>query len=285
MPDVVHAQSGRWAGAAAARVREQYSTPYVLTEHFSGFQRDCIDPWRWPIIEEGYKHASAVASVSTGLKQTLIEAGLGTSSTIDVHPNLAQTPFFTRPPRDRSTPPPFRVVTVSRLDPSKNVSGLLKAVARISKTDRTLSLDIVGDGPERNLLEHKARRLGITDWVTFHGRLDRRSVRSALWDAHAFVLPSTHETFGVVLLEAMATGLPVLATACGGPEDIITPNTGLLVPPGDTDALTEGLHSLRKRWASFEARKIRSYVIDRYGPEPFVQRTRTLYHRAITKAS
>jgi glycosyltransferase involved in cell wall biosynthesis len=161
----------------------------------------------------------------------------------------------------------------------KNVRGLLDALALQPGPETTLT--VVGDGPQRPQLEQHARSLGIDDRVQFLGMLGRTAVRDALWNAHAFVLPSHHETFGVVLLEAMATGLPVIATTSGGPEDLVTPETGRLVPPGDTNALADALTTLREERASYDADAIRAYVRDQFGPAAFVRRTRTLYRRAL----
>jgi len=284
-PDVIHAQSGLWAGAAAARISSHLSVPYVLTEHFTGFQREAVFSWRQPLVEEGYRNAEGLAAVSTSLKRTLVEKNLAATSAITVHPNLAPTSFFSLPPSPRPSPPPFRFVTIARLVPQKNVSGLLCAFAEVEGAVSDSTLTVVGDGPKQAALEQEAHRLGITDRVTFQGQLDRKGVRAVLWDAHAFVLPSRHETFGVVLLEAMATGLPVVATASGGPEDLVTPDVGFLVPPSAPEALAEALHSMRTSWASFDPEAIRAYTLDHYGPEPFLDRTRLLYRRALENAS
>jgi glycosyltransferase involved in cell wall biosynthesis len=171
---------------------------------------------------------------------------------------------------------------VARLVSQKNVDGLLRAFDRATE-DADATLTVVGDGPERPSLQRTARRLGLADRVAFRGRLGREGVRAALWDAHAFVLPSHHETFGVVLLEAMATGLPVVATASGGPEDLVTSETGCLVPPGDPDALANALQRMITSWSSYDADALRQHTLDRYGPEPFVRRTRLLYGRALAQ--
>lgn len=283
-PDLIHAQSGRWAGAAAARIGTDLSVPYVLTEHFSGFQRDAVFPWRWPLVEEGYRHAHRVSAVSRSLKHSLADHGLASLSSIEVHPNLAPTAHFTLPCSGRPPPPPFQFVTVARLTSQKNVDGLLHAFAQVAESENKITLVIVGDGPQRTHLEQTSRGLSIDDRVTFRGRLDREDVRDALWDAHAFVLPSRHETFGVVLLEAMATGLPVVATNSGGPNEVVTPDTGLLVPANDTDALAGALYEIQNRWSSFDENEIRSYILHHYGPEPFIHRTRTLYRQALGTA-
>lgn len=281
MPDLIHAHSAHWAGAAAARMSSEFSIPYVLTEHFSGLERDAVFPWRWPLVEEGYRHAAAISAVSTALKRTIVARDLASPSRIEIHPNLVDPSFFTPPPSNRPSPPPVRFVTIARLKPQKNVEGLLHAFAQAPSD--AAELVVVGDGPRRKALERTTRRLGIDDQVFFRGRLDRESVRSALWNAHAFVLPSHHETFGVVLLEAMATGLPVIATESGGPEDLLPPEAGILVPAGNTDALAHALHTMRTEWSSYDPEAIRTHLLDRYGPEPFVRRTRLLYRRALAQ--
>jgi len=285
VPDVIHAQSGRWAGAAAARLSAYYDVPFVLTEHFSGFHRDAFSWWRRPIVREGFRNANKITAVSSSLKHSLTQQGLADPSDVGVYPNLAPCSVFSLPPSGRPPQPPFRYVTIARLTPQKNVSSLLQAFARQRGTGDRLELVIVGDGPERDVLKDEAKQLGIASCVTFRGRLNRKRTRAALWNAHALVLPSRYETFGVVLLEAMATGLPVVTTARGGPEDIVTTDTGLLMPGGKTDELAAGLETVRQAWSSFEPDTIRSYVRDTYGPEPFVRRTRLLYDRAQATAS
>jgi len=280
VPDVIHAHSARWAGAAAARMSEAFGVPYVLTEHYSGFVRDDLFPWRRSLFEAGFQQADGLAAVSTVLKDALVDNDLAAPNDIQLHPNPVRTSLFRPPPNKRSRPPPFRFVTVAALNPRKNVEGLLQAFAHAFGRSDAVSLTIVGDGPRRKALEMTARKLGVVERVDFRGPLDRTAVRDALWDAHAFALSSRHETFGVALVEAMATGLPIVSTQCGGPEDIVTEETGSLVPPNDPNALAEALRSLRRNWATYDPTRIREHVLNRYGPEPFVQRTRSFYRRA-----
>jgi glycosyltransferase involved in cell wall biosynthesis len=279
-PDVLHAQSARWAGAAAARLGARHDVPVVLTEHYSGVSRGNMFPWRRPLVREGYRRARVVTAVSPFLQDALAAEWPPSAAAIPVTPNLAPTARFPPPPTPRPAPPPFRFVTIARLTLRKNVGGLLEAFAR-ARLPAGTTLRIVGDGPQRSRLAARATRLGIRDRVQFLGVLDRPDVRRALWNAHAFVLPSRHETFGVVLLEAMATGLPVVATACGGPEALVTDRTGRLVPPDDPAALADALHEVCARWTSYDAAAIRSYVSTCYGPAAFVRRTRALYRRTL----
>ena len=284
LPDVIHAQSARWAGAAAARMSEHFSVPYVLTEHYSGVIRDDIFPWRWPLVETGVQHADGLAAVSSVLKESIVDDGLAAPDDIEIIPNPVRTGFFSLPTENRPSPPPFRIVTVAGLNARKKVELLLEAFAEaVGHTEA--SLTVIGDGPRRTALEAQAHRLGVEKQVTFRGQVSRTEVRKALWDAHTFVLSSRYETFGVALVEAMATGLPVVATRCGGPEDIVTKETGRLVPTNDPTALADALCTMREEWASYDPERIRTSVLDRYGPEPFVRRTQSFYRRARESAS
>ena len=279
IPDVIHAHSARWAGAAATQMRNALGVPYVLTEHFSGFQRDDIFPWRWPLVETGFRDADGIAAVSSVLKDTIVEHELAAPDDVAVHPNPVRTSLFTLPPTERPAPSPFRLVTVAGLNARKNIDGLLDAFAQAFRGESAV-LTIVGDGPRRGALEEQTRRLGLASQVDFRGQLDRSEVREALWEAHAFVLSSRYETFGVALVEAMASGLPVVATRCGGPEDLVTEETGRLVPTEDPAALATALRTMREQWASYDPNRIRDSVLDQYGPEPFVRRMRSFYRQA-----
>ena len=113
---------------------------------------------------------------------------------------------------------PFRIISVGRLSPEKGHIHLVEAFAEVcQKTDRPLELHIVGDGPQRTDLEQACHQLGIADKVHFHGFINRGPALFSMMDqAHLYVLPSLTEGMGRGLIEAMARGLPCLASAVGG---------------------------------------------------------------------
>jgi len=287
-PDVVHAHSAQWAAAAAARLEERTGIPYVVTEHFSGFREGNVFPWQWPLIREGLDNARSIACVSEALKTDLVTVGLARSTDVDVVPNPVDTAFFRPSAEDRlirstRTSEGFRLLTVGRLTPNKRIDLVLRALTHCPPS---VVAAIVGEGPEEEALRRLAQRLNLTDRVRFVGKKDRRGVRSNYWAADALVVPSQVETFGLVLVEAMATGLPVIATRSGGPEDIVTPDTGILVPTGDPEALAAAVKTLNPNPADrFRPETIRSVAVDRYSPDAFVQRSRSLYEEACLDRS
>src|SRR5680860_140687 len=112
-------------------------------------------------------------------------------------------------------------------------------------------------------------------------RMARAEVRSAMADSDAFVLSSKYETFGVVLVEALAMGLPLIATQCGGPEDIVTSDTGILVPTEDADALASAMAQICESRTQWPAEKLRADCAARFGPDVVSQRWIGHYERLI----
>ncbi len=149
----------------------------------------------------------------------------------------------------RFDPPAIReggpVVTVARLSPEKDVANLLRAAALAVAEDRSFRLEIAGDGPCMADLRRMASDLHLDGVVHFHGQI--REVPALLARAGLFVLPSLTEGVSLTLLEAMASGLAVVATRVGGnPEVVVDGETGLLTPRGDAAALAQALLRLRR---------------------------------------
>ncbi len=136
--------------------------------------------------------------------------------------------------------------TVCRLvEPKKGLRFLLQAMAVLARKygQPPCQLLIVGDGPSRQELELLRDQLKLSTWVVFSG--SRRDIPRVLHAVDAFVLPSLYEGFGIAILEAMAAGKPVIATAVGGiPEFVLSGETGLLVEPGNVEALADAIDQL-----------------------------------------
>lgn len=175
--------------------------------------------------------SQAVARCASGMAQ-VVYSGVETPS-----------PF----PRELHTS--LTVGTAARLVPLKGLAYLVEAIASL-RTEFSVRLQIAGDGPEREALENLVSRLSLQDGVEFLGWRPALQEVFSRWDV--FALPSLEEGFGMAALEAMAAGLPVVATDVGGlPELVQHGKTGLLVKPGDASALAGALRefALNPRWA------------------------------------
>ena len=139
----------------------------------------------------------------------------------------------------------LRALFVGRLAGVKGVPILIDAVSRLVKAYPDFTLRLVGDGPDRNALEAEVAKRGLQDRIVFLGYKSQAEVAEELAQKDVFVLPSFAEGVPVVLMEAMASQVPVLTTRIAGVPELVEDGVnGRLVPPGDVDAFTEALSKL-----------------------------------------
>jgi glycosyltransferase involved in cell wall biosynthesis len=167
------------------------------------------------------------------------------------------------------------------VDRTKNVSGVIRAIGMVRDQGTTLYLDVIGDGPDRGMLEELVRGLGLTDRITFHGRLPNREVLARMGSTGAVVINSNVETFSVVTGEALALGKPVVATRCGGPVAFINPDNGMLVPVGDERAVATALLQVHDRFPQYSPARIRDGVGKSFSASAVGRTLLALYTRVL----
>ena len=248
----------------------------MLTEHSSVYLRGALTELQKSCTVESVAAASAVIAVSHRLKDALYR--VSRRDTIVVVPNVVDTSRFAPPAHARDAAI-FRFVCIAMLGPHKNVELLIRAFDRAFAANESVRLDIVGDGRERRSLETLVSGMKARSRIVFCGSLDSEGVAEALGRSHCCVSPSDVETFGVSLIEALACGLPVIATRSGGPQDIVTPGLGHLVPVGDEVALAQAMrqvHGDRAEWRD-RTDALSDYAQQTYGPEAVVSRLEEVY--------
>lgn len=274
-PDVIHAH-GRFlnAGAFAAGA----GAPYVYTDHSSLYQRGYAPDAARPILREVVERAAVHSAVSPSLARA-VEAFLGGEvRPAVIAPNVLD-PIYEGAALKPPPAGPFTFINVATLDANKGVDVLIAAFARASGgSDHRLV--VCGDGPLRGDLEALARTLGVAERVTFLGKISREAVLEEIDRAHVLVISSHVETFGVVAIEAMARGRPVVSTRCGGPEGLVDEANGLLVPAGDAEALAGALQTIAATYNRYDAAAIRGRAVGLYGEAAFLERTMGLYKAA-----
>jgi len=242
-PDVVHAHV--YSAALAALVLARLSrAPLVVSEHYTGFQRGLVAGYERRLARCAFHRADLVAPVSRDLARQI--QALAPRARARVVANVVDTDVFHPPQTTSREEPdgrPARLLTVAALAAKKGHADLLEAFATVAR-ERPAVLELVGDGEERRALEALAERLGIAAAVRFRGELPREAVAALMREADLFVLPSHFENLPVVLIEAMASGLPFVATAVGGVPELLEgapPGAGLLCPARDPRALAEAI--------------------------------------------
>jgi glycosyltransferase involved in cell wall biosynthesis len=284
--DLVHAHIFASAVAAAIATLGK-GVPLVITEHTEASWQT----WRTRRVSRwAHRRAKRVIAVSTPIERRLIERDGVPSHLVTRIPN-AVIPASDEPP-DPAGPLPDAWVegplvgVVARLQPEKGVANFLKAAARVSEISPRARFLVVGDGPLREELLNLVEHLGISERVRFLGyRTDSRALMGLM---DLLVVPSLTEGSPLIVLEAMAAGVPVVASAVGGiPDQVRHGREGILVPPDDPDALGDALGALLRDPAY--ARRLgeagRRRTENEFSHETLVRRIEAVYRTAIDGAA
>ncbi len=263
-PDIIHVHIYD-AGGPAILIGTLNRIPVVVSEHFSSFPRRLLGPLDVAKAWLAFRWASVVLPVSHSLQAAIERYGI--HAHFKVIPNVADTTLFFPLTHLRKDSDPKRILFVGKLAEVRGLSCLLQALSRLSQKRVDWHLDIVGNGDARSEYERLALDLKLCDKVSFHGLKTKQEVAEYMRHADLFVLSSFCETFSAPAAEALASGTPVLSTRCGGPEEFVTKDVGLLVSPGDKDALCEGLDYMLDNLHLYSRLRISEYATERFSAE------------------
>lgn len=279
-PDIIHAYVAHPAGYVAMELSKALGVPYVITEEMSPFplpslgKSGALSPW----VARPYQHASANIAVSDALKGKMEKELI---PNLTVVPNFIDEDFFSGSLTRR--PAVSNFLFVGRLEHQKGVDVLLHAVRALNeKGQRHLHFVIGGDGSLAANLKQLAHGFGIDGMVSWAGELTAEQVRVHMEQCDAFILPSRHETFGIVVAEAMAMGKPVIVTRCGGPEEFVTPDAGLVIEPENVEALTGAIGRLIVEFGNFQPEQIRMLCLQSFSKKKVTSQLLEIYQKAIS---
>ena len=278
-PDIIHTHVVLPAGWSAHRVAKRHGIPIVLTEHSSPFSMHLGTDLSRRLVRETLTGVNQVVAISPALAQQLLDFEPGLK--IEVIGESLRTDFFVPADNvDKANRTGKSFFVAARLAEQKGLDHLIKAVhLLVDKGLNSFELEIGGDGPDRQKLEELVQTLGISRYCRFLGGLDRAQVRERMQKCDVFVLSSLHETFGVVVGEAMACGKPVISTRCGGPEFFVNEQNGILVDVANPQALAGAMEDFLEDRMSFDPQTVRASVVNRFSPEAFVRNISAVYER------
>ena len=285
MPDIIHAHVVLPAGWAAIILGRKHNIPVVLTEHTGPFSVHLATGLQRRLVRETLLAVDHFIAVSPALMNQIGDFYLPANSS--VVGNVIRTSFF-GPAYDKAGDQRDSKITflsIALLTQGKGLEHLLDAARLIIDQGMAgFELIIGGDGPDRSRLEHLAQAQGLANHCHFVGMLTPTEVRHWLQRCDVFVLPTLRETFGVVLGEAMASGKPVISTMSGGPEFIITPETGLLVETANPRQLADAMKQFITGSIRFDAERIRQSVVERFGEQVFLEKITGIYEQVLERS-
>ena len=274
-PDVLHSHFG----AGFLEIAGERGLPRVYTEHFS--RANSAVPSAEELARQRYTYARTdrLICVSSLLAQS-VKRNTGAEAVV-VH-NVVDTGVFLPEPRvDARENGRFRFAAGGNLIHRKGYDLLLDSLAALRDRGLAAELEILGGGEEEPALRQQAERLGISELVRFRGKVSRETMAETYRRSDAFVLASRMETFGVVYIEAMAAGLPVIATACGGPEDFVTDENGILIPPEDENALTDAMERMIRTRDRYDGTAISRSAREEFSPASIARKITDVYEELL----
>lgn len=276
-PDLVH---GRYyfIALAAGALGRFLGVPVVLAEGSECYAVGL--PWR---IRQEARFAMRLADVLIPASESLrvLMEQYGIRGDFRVIPNPVDTSLFLPSPGVRARGGTRRLLTVARQVPVKGFPTLLEALARLCRVRDDVVLDVVGDGFAYATNRTLARQLGIEGHVTFHGFRPRQAVAELMRRADLFVLSSLSENCPSVLIEALASGLPVVATDIEGVREVVPKDMGVFFPREDPQALAEALAWTLNHVGNYDPWEMARYAQLNFGLEAIGRRLDTVYREVL----
>lgn len=265
-PDLIHVHVLTRMGVVAYLQKKLHGTPYLITEHWSRYlPGNDFSGWlRKKLTRLVVSQAESITTVSQILAQAMQSHGLRHPN-YQIIPNVVDVNLFQIIPHHNEIP---KIVHVSCFeDKSKNISGLLEALRMMKDEGVGYQAVLIGEGMDLEAMKQRANALELNDRVRFTGLLQGQALVDELATGDFFVLPSHYETGGIVLLEAMACGLPVVATNVGALPEIVNEQNGILVPPNDSKALAKAMEKCCHTYNNYRSEEFRRQIVERYSKE------------------
>ena len=294
--DILHVHYAIPHSVAALLARQMLAArgrhlPFITTLHGTDITLVGLDRSYLPITKFGIEQSDGVTAISEHLRERTREA-FGIASEIEVIHNFVNCDVYVRKPelvaamRPRFAEPDEKIfVHLSNFRPVKRVTDVVEVFARVAK-ELPARLMLIGDGPDRSAAEYLALKYGVQDRIHFLGKQD--NVSELLPVADLMIMPSEMESFGLAALEAMACGVPPIATQVGGvPELIADGKNGLLFEIGDVDAMAAAAIELLRGDARLQmmAQAARKTAQDRFCASRIIPQYEAYYERVVERTS
>ena len=278
--DLVHMNimhPGIWQ---ALYLKWKYKKPYIVSENWHGFQNikeEKISFFQRHLIKLGFKHAFSICPVSNQLKEGMIKNDL--KANFNIIPNVVNTDIFSH--KKRTVKDCFKFLHVSTLDNDiKNITGIINAFSKLN--NENVILKIIGEG-DKTLIQDLIQKLNLNDRIIVEGEKRYDEIAEAMHDAHAFILFSNIENLPLVLVEAMATGIPFIATNVGGIPEIYKDYLGFMINSRDEDELTKMMDKIIIDYNQFDSKKISDYANNNFSYNKIGHSFDELYNKMINK--
>lgn len=278
-PDIIHAHVFL-TGVPAVILGKIYKTPVVITEHWSGFPRHMLGKLDLVKARFALNRAKIVLPVSKNLESSIKSYGI--NNRFEVIYNVVDIHTF-YPSLKKDVNKIKKILLVALLLPVKGIPYLLQSLVQLKQQRQDFVLNIVGDGPNREEYGKLTMELDLEKEVKFNGLKSKSEIAEFMRNSDFFVLPSLWENLPCVLIEAMASGLPIIASNVGGIPEILNKENNILIPPKDINALSEAIDYMLDHYQEYSSERISQYAKDRFSYEKVSRSLDKIYKRIFSE--
>ncbi len=281
-PDVIHCQSIFYAGFLGEYIFDKHKIPFLITEHNSGFyyKNQGFEKFIFS-VKRIIKKSSVCLAVSENYSKYLTNL-FGNEIKWKTHHNIVSDPFILekiRYPKKNN----FIFICVSRLSKIKNIPLLINSFKRFNDKFPNSELKLIGIGSEKKSLKKLVTRLDINKKVKFLGMKVRKEVINEINSSHAMIYASSFETFGVIFIESLALGKPVITTDCGSANEIINKKVGVILKSNDEDEMVSSMFKLYKNYDEYDPKYLRKYCKENFSEEILSTKLIKIYKEIINQ--
>ena len=257
------------------KLSQQFNKEYILTEHASDINPLIVKFGKAKLIES-YKNAKSVICVSEHLKSKIAALDKSIDNLVVVPNGIDISKYVVKKKHTFKN----RYIFIGHLIERKGIKILLEACSILKSVSPGFVLNIYGKGELRKYMIDYIEEKGLVNNIILRGIFSNDKINEILLDSDVLILPSYKESFGVVVIEALATGLPVIATECGGPETIIKDDSiGEIINVGDSNALYSALTKVADKYHTYNPKYLSNFVNHNYGWNVIIQRIFDIYKK------
>ncbi len=265
---------------SAIRYLQHINAPIVAIEHWSEVNQSTLRPHVKKMGDEAYPKVDRLITVSYAARKSIMHH-FAIDSTVVY--NMVDSSFRYDVKLLKKNNDKFIFTAVGNLLPIKGYDTLIHACAKVAIPRNKWELRIAGHGKSKSYMSSLITKYGLQENITLVGQKDKAGIVDLLNQSDAFVLASRSETFGVVYIEAMACGLPIIATRCGGPEEFVNEKNGLLVPVDDVDALATAIKYMYEHYPNYNRQAIADDCKARFSSEVIAKQLTEIFEDVIAK--
>ena len=283
-PDISHIHVLSRTFFPANYYRRFYNVPFLISEQWSGYHAE--DGLYKGVLKKmltrlAVRNAAAVTTVSESLRDAMLSHGL--KNNYSVIPNVVDTKLFYPAPEIKSKDRIILLHVSNLNDRAKNVSGMVRVAQKLSEKRSDFELHIAGDGPDRDISEGIAKKYNLLNRIVFfEGVKNSAEIAEMMRSADLFLLFSNYDNMPCVMVESLASGLPVIGSSIHGIKEHVKDGRGILVPPGDEAALLLAIEKALATLDSFDRTALHLYAKNNFSFEGVAERFDSIYRKMIT---